>query len=410
MTAPSGSFQRALMGSPLRTTRGGCTFFVGMGLLLMFALLGHVFLWAFAPIPGLAVALLGMLQALVVSIPALLVLWYLDRRERESIWVLLGMVFWGAVIGTGISSIFNSIFGVGAFLVLALLTGGSEEIASIGGTLLTAAVAAPLVEETAKGFGVLLVFWLLRAEFDNARDGIIYGGLIGVGFGIAEFGLYLMNLYLEEQQLLWLDLLALRLPFFGLNSHMLWTALVGAGVGYLIHSPQGRRNLQPLVALYLLAIIGHALNNSVGLLIIAVLLEVFGYNGAQSNTLASFLAAWFSSMTLNLTLQFIPYLTLIILLVQTARWERRVIREQLAPEIGTPHVTATEFQLIEREPPFGVRRIPGYSRRDSRALVNAQNELAFRKWQVQRAGNDPEQDALVAAWRADIVARRQQMS
>ncbi len=406
----TGTLQRALVGSPLRTTRGGCLFFLGMGLLLLLALFGHVFLWAFAPLPALAIALLGMLQALLVSIPALLVLGYLDRRERESIWVMLGMVFWGAVIGTGISSIFNSIFGAGAYLVLALLTGGSEEVAAIGGSLLTAAIAAPLVEETAKGLGVLLVFWLLRAEFDNARDGIIYGGLIGIGFGIAEFGLYLMNLYLEDQQLLWLDLMALRLPFFGLNNHMLWTALVGAGIGYLSQSPRNRRALQPLVALYALAIIGHALNNSIGLIMIALLMEIFGYNTAEQNTIASFLAAWISSVTLNLSLQFIPYLTLIILLVRTARWERRVIQEQLADEVGTAYVTPEEYQLIKREPPFGVRRIPGYRKRESHALVNAQNELAFRKWQVRRAGGNLQDDALVAAWRNDILAHRQQIA
>ena len=27
--------------------------------------------------------------------------------------------------------------------------------------------------------GVLLIFWLLRAEFDNLRDGIVYGALVG---------------------------------------------------------------------------------------------------------------------------------------------------------------------------------------------------------------------------------------
>ena len=34
------------------------------------------------------------------------------------------------------------------------------------------------VVETAKAMGVLLIFWPLRREFDNMRDGIVYGALV----------------------------------------------------------------------------------------------------------------------------------------------------------------------------------------------------------------------------------------
>jgi hypothetical protein len=30
--------------------------------------------------------------------------------------------------------------------------------------------AAPIAEDISKALGVLLIFWLLRAEFDNMRD------------------------------------------------------------------------------------------------------------------------------------------------------------------------------------------------------------------------------------------------
>ena len=40
--------------------------------------------------------------------------------------------------------------------------------------------------EIAKALGVLLIFWLLRAEFDNMRDGIVYGALVGLGFNWFE--------------------------------------------------------------------------------------------------------------------------------------------------------------------------------------------------------------------------------
>src|SRR5262249_52130211 len=52
--------------------------------------------------------------------------------------------------------------------------------------LLAAPISAPIAEEIAKALGVLLIFWLLRAEFDNMRDGIVYGALVGLGFNWFE--------------------------------------------------------------------------------------------------------------------------------------------------------------------------------------------------------------------------------
>ena len=48
--------------------------------------------------------------------------------------------------------------------------------------MLSAPISAPIVEEIAKALGVTLIFRLLRAEFDNMRDGIVYGALVGLGF------------------------------------------------------------------------------------------------------------------------------------------------------------------------------------------------------------------------------------
>ena len=52
--------------------------------------------------------------------------------------------------------------------------------------MLAAPISAPIAEEIAKALGVLLIFWLLRAEFDNMRDGIVYGALVGLGFNWFE--------------------------------------------------------------------------------------------------------------------------------------------------------------------------------------------------------------------------------
>jgi len=75
--------------------------------------------------------------------------------------------------------------------------------------------------------------------------------------------------------------------------------------------------------------------------------------------------------------------------------KRPVIRKELAKEVG--RVTPEEHQAIVSDL---IRRID--RSQASAALVNAQNELAFRKRRVRDEGGDRELDGLVAAWRENI--------
>ena len=82
-------------------------------------------------------------------------------------------------------------------------------------------------------------------------------------------------------------------------------------------------------------------------------------------------------------------------------WERRVIREELAGEVGRT-ISSEEYDDIVGDRMLRTRRIDHLQPGASAALVNAQYELAFRKHRVRNAGGDPERDALVGGWRDDI--------
>jgi hypothetical protein len=86
-------------------------------------------------------------------------------------------------------------------------------------------------------------------------------------------------------------------------------------------------------------------------------------------------------------------------------WERRVIREELAGEVGDA-VTAAEYEQIKRDGIFKTGRLDPFDQRRSAALVNAQHELAFRKRRVRIDGADPGSDPLVAGWRQEIAELR----
>ena len=122
-------------------------------------------------------------------IPAFFFSWFiywLDRYEKEPRWLLLATFFWGgfvAIIGT---LIIATIFEIGFSIVLndAVL----EDIA--GGS-----ITAPLVEEFMKGLAVMIVFFMFRKEFDSILDGIIYGGIAGLGFAATENVFYFLGQY-----------------------------------------------------------------------------------------------------------------------------------------------------------------------------------------------------------------------
>ena len=97
--------------------------------------------------------------------------------------------------------------------------------------LLTAPIAGPLVEETAKGLGVLLLFWLFRSEFDNVRDGFIYGALVGIGFNLQETPFYITKGFISTGDIPLYYQIADRLAIFGFAGHPLFTGLFGMELG-----------------------------------------------------------------------------------------------------------------------------------------------------------------------------------
>jgi len=101
----------------------------------------------------------------------LAIFWYLGRRERETPWLFAAAFPWGGCIATALALPFNTEF----FLLVDAWVAQHPTILLVLGPdaamMLAAPISAPIVEETAKAIGVLLIFWLLRAEFDNMRDG-----------------------------------------------------------------------------------------------------------------------------------------------------------------------------------------------------------------------------------------------
>lgn len=394
-------FDPLLMGSPLRRTPVALV--VAAVLLLMLGVVALTFLGLFGSLrPAVTTVLIQALamSSLMAMVP-LSILWFLDRRERETPWLFLVAFLWGAVMGTGLALPFNNAILVRIAAWLQQNPALVEILGPQAPLLLGAPIADPLVEEVTKGLGLLLLFFFLRAEFDNVRDGFVYGALIGLGFNWFEAPLYIAQAYAQFGVAPWGTHLGLRYALFGLSGHAMFTGLFGAFLGLAL---QTRRGWVKVVAPFIglgLAVAAHALNN--------VLPLFFALRGAAQGEpravdevpTIGLIDAWLGGSILALTI-FLPLVIIMaVMLWRSGVWERRVIREELAEEVGRT-VSASDYQQILRDSIFRTRRIDRLRPALSAGIVRAQHELAFRKWRVRNEGKDPEADPLVAAWREKL--------
>ncbi|MFZ0215158.1 MAG: PrsW family intramembrane metalloprotease [Candidatus Dormiibacterota bacterium] len=157
-------------------------------------------------------------------------LWFvrrLDRNEKEPWRLVLVAAVWGAIVATTMALWGNTLWDV---LFTSRIPPGSAANVSVG-------LSAGDIEEISKGLAVLLLYLVVRDEFDGVVDGIIYGAIVGLGFNYMESILYMSRAYVTAQQeggggtlgagFQWFIRQVLDL-FFG---HATYTALTGAGIG-----------------------------------------------------------------------------------------------------------------------------------------------------------------------------------
>jgi RsiW-degrading membrane proteinase PrsW (M82 family) len=185
----------------------------------------------------------ALIVALVMYLPSVWLIHHLDRREPEP-----PLVFWGAV----------------AFVVLfAPITSRVMHGIIDAGVLKYWVVVGPL-EELTKLLPLLIVAWLAPGSVRSMRDGIVLGALGGLGFAVVEFGaLFATSGYPDAG---W-SYLRTAIPgrwALGTESHIIWGATAGAGVGYIL-SRHGRGLSVPAgLGIVVLVMATHGFNDLFG--------------------------------------------------------------------------------------------------------------------------------------------------
>ncbi|HIP72965.1 MAG TPA: PrsW family intramembrane metalloprotease [Anaerolineae bacterium] len=172
-----------------------------------------------------SIFLFSLLAAVIPTAFFVTLIYWADRYEKEPIWLLAAVFLWGAVPSIIIAYIFNTLFSAPIYLLA-----GDGAAAD----MMSAAFIAPVVEETVKGFALLIIFWLRREEIDSWLDGIIYGAMVGLGFALVENIYYFIGQYQDGGLNAWSVNVFMRSIIFGLN-HALFTSMAGLGLaaGYL---------------------------------------------------------------------------------------------------------------------------------------------------------------------------------
>jgi protease PrsW len=292
----------------------------------------------------------------VYAAPVFVLIYLLDLYEREPLPLAAAAFLWGSIAATQLAGVANAGWG----LVVARV--GGPEFASRW----TAALTAPLVEEVLKGLGVFLVFLIARDQVDDMMDGFVYGAICGLGFAVVEDVFYFIGVFGGSITGV-LQGFFVRVVASGFYGHVLYTGLVGMGIGYAAsrrHHRSGARRAAVLAAFCAAAVVGHFVWDS-------PLLDFFP---AQPWTGVKWLVVVAATAAKGL-----PLLGFVAAAVVLARGrERRWLRSALDPEVAGGGVSALELDVLENP---GLRR---RSRREMRIRAGARAADLLRKLQREQ--------------------------
>src|SRR5690606_8391646 len=194
-------------------------------------------------------------------------------------------------------------------------------LASVFGTgigdWLSGVLAAPVIEEIAKGAALLLLFVQNAGEFDYVTDGGVYAAMVGLGLAMTENAVYYGRVWDTTSLSAVFVLRGVVGPF----AHPLFTAMTGVGIGLA-------RERHGASGTWVAPAIGFAL---------AVLLHSLWNAAASANLL--FPATYFLIM--------VPaFVAALIVVVRSTRREVAILRRHLRPLVDEGCLRGSEVDAI----------------------------------------------------------------
>jgi RsiW-degrading membrane proteinase PrsW (M82 family) len=183
---------------------------------------------------------------------------YVDHYAKLPAKLMIVAFLWGGFAATSTMAANAS----GAILALYAKAFGQAWTLDWGGSL-----AAPFIEEPAKGAGLLLLIALAPRHVRTAFDGAILGAFIGLGFQIVEDIAYAMtsagSQFGANQIGASIETIVVRMAG-GVAAHILYSAIFCAGLIYLLGRPAEPRRVGRGLALVMTAMLLHGVWDAMG--------------------------------------------------------------------------------------------------------------------------------------------------
>jgi RsiW-degrading membrane proteinase PrsW (M82 family) len=297
----------------------------------------------------------------------------LDRYEKEPGRLLGGVFLWGALVAAGSAFLINTLLGAEIYLFT-----GSETAAN----LTTASIIAPIVEESLKGFAVLIVFWLFHQEFDSLLDGILYAAIVALGFAATENTFYIYTQGFQTDGIAGILFLAfVRVILVGWQ-HPFFTAFTGIGLAIARLNRSLFVKITAPILGWSLAVFAHSLHN----------------------TLATLLSGG-PGIIFGTALDWIGWLAMFAFALWALSRERRWIHDQLSEELQLGLITPAQYQVacsgwLQTGAGLRAMRLGRYQQ--TRRFYQACAELAFKKQQRMTVGEEGHNSQLIAGLRSEI--------
>lgn len=238
---------------------------------------------------------------------------WVDRWDPEPRGALAFAFLWGA----GMSVAATLLLGP---TVTALLSAGLD---GANPDVVGPVFQAPLVEESAKGLGVLILAFSRRSHFDGPVDGIVYAGTVAAGFAFTENVLYFGAALTDPAGLGGLATVFVMRGLFSPFAHVMFTGALGLVLGMAIAKGRSSGRLTAAFLIGLLpAIAGHML-----------------WNGGLVVLFTDFFSFYF-------LVQVPLFLVVIAVVLGLRRAERAVTHQRLAEYSSAGWLTAQELEMV----------------------------------------------------------------
>ena len=302
---------------------------------------------------GLIPAVLASFVAFIPAMFYLLPLIWLDRYDPEPIWLLALAFAWGGLVAVIVSFIINTLIGTAAGMVDPAL-----------GEIAGAVISAPIFEEGSKGLGLVLLLIFFRREFDDILDGIVYAGVIALGFATVENVLY----YGRGIATGGAPGLAILFVLRGIMSpfaHVTFTAMTGIGCGI------ARESHNKIVRIFL-PVIGYGC---------AVLLHAFWNGVAVVGGLGGFILTY-------ILLQIPFFLIFVGFSLYVMHRQNKILREMLAIDVARGLIPQEHYDKATsafKSTAWLAGSIFNGKYKPTSRYLRAIGKLGLSYWHIQRA-------------------------